>query len=166
MLIKITAIFKFTHQTETGKWESERGCVRACDYELKKERHKMTFWRRLFPPFRNPTTTSSTAVMSAVKRTRKPLRFCLLPGPIKEREKKKKTLSDQRPRSKPGWKVWNVLIQTWCSHSAPRTCTLPCRFLLTWVRQHLQSCRLQPGRLAGWLSTTFLSWFSVSPSIQ
>lgn len=152
---KIAAIFKFTHQIETGKWESERGCVRACEYEREKERSKVTFWRRIFPPFRNPTASFCEADMSAAKRTRKPLRFCLLPGPIKGKTYLR-TVPQQRPRSKTGWKIWNVLIQT-CSHSAPRTSTPPCRFLLTCVRQHLQSCRLQPGRLAVWLCIYFLS---------
>lgn len=154
---KIAAIFKFTHQIETGKWESERGCVRACEYEREKERSKVTFWRRIFPPFRNPTSSSGKADMFVAKRTRKPLRFCLLPCPIKEKTYLR-TVLHQRPRFMPGWKIWNVLIQT-CSHSAPRTSTPPCRFLLTCVRQHLQSCRLKPGRLAGWLCIHFPSEF-------
>lgn len=154
---KIAAISKFTHQIETGKWESERGCVRACECEREKERSKVTLWRRIFPPFRNPTTSSGKADISVAKRTRKPLRFCLLPGPIKGKTYLR-TVLHQRPRFMPGWKIWNVLIQT-CSHSAPRTSTPPCRFLLTCVRQHLQNCRLKPGRLAGWLCIHFPSEF-------
>lgn len=41
LIINIAAIFKFTHQTETGKWQREKGCVRACEYELEKKRPKM-----------------------------------------------------------------------------------------------------------------------------